>query len=121
MKASFINLNRYYKQVLMVISDQLVLSFALSLAFILRFGDFSESLLYMTTNWWLYLLLPFITTFFFIRSGLYRAVLKYIGFKLIIKTFRATTLSYLFIILVLFFYNPNQFPRSILLLSLIHI
>ena len=115
MKASFINLNRYYKQVLMVISDQLVLSFALSLAFILRFGDFSESLLYMTTNWWLYLLLPFITTFFFIRSGLYRAVLKYIGFKLIIKTFRATTLSYLFIILVLFFYDPNQFPRSILL------
>ena len=115
MKASFINLNRYYKQVLMVISDQLVLSFALSLAFILRFGDFSESLLYMTTNWWLYLLLPFITTFFFIRSGLYRAVLKYIGFKLIINTFRATTLSYLFIILVLFFYDPNQFPRSILL------
>ena len=115
MKASFINLNRYYKQVLMVISDQLVLSFALSLAFILRFGDFSESILYMTTNWWLYLLLPFITTFFFIRSGLYRAVLKYIGFKLIINTFRATTLSYLFIILVLFFYDPNQFPRSILL------
>ena len=68
MKASFITLNRYYKQVLMVISDQLVLSFALSLAFILRFGDFAESLLYMTTNWWLYLLLPFITTFFFIRS-----------------------------------------------------
>ena len=62
MKARFINLNRYYKQVLMVISDQLVLSFALSLAFILRFGDFSESLLYMTTNWWLYLLLPFISS-----------------------------------------------------------
>ena len=69
----------------------------------------------MKTNWWLFLLLIVITTFFFIRSGLYRAVLKYIGFKLIIQIFRVTTLSCLFVILFLFFYDPNQFPRSILL------
>ena len=115
MKTSFINLSRYYKQILMIISDQLVVLFALSLAFVLRFGDFNEPLHYMQTNWWLFLLLIVITTFFFIRSGLYRAVLKYIGFKLIIQIFRATTLSCLFVILFLFFYDPNQFPRSILL------
>ena len=64
MKNSFINLNRYYKQTLMIISDQIVLLFALSLAFLLRFGDFIEPLYYMTTNWWLFLLLPIITTLF---------------------------------------------------------
>ena len=115
MKASFRNLSRNNKQILMIISDQLVVLFALSLAFILRFGDFTEPLHYMKTNWWLFLLLLVITTFFFIRSGLYRAVLKYIGFTLIIQIFRATTLSCLFVILFLFFYDPNQFPRSILL------
>ena len=114
MKTSFINLSRYYKQILMIISDQLVVLFALTLAFVLRFGDFTEPLHYMKTNWWLFLLLIFITTFFFIRSGLYRAVLKYIGFKLIIQIFRATTLSCLMVILFCF-YDPNQFPRSILL------
>ena len=115
MKTNFINLSRYYKQILMILSDQLVVLFALSLAFVLRFGDFNQPLHYMQTNWWLFLLLIVITTFFFIRSGLYRAVLKYIGFKLIIQIFRATTLSCLFVILFLFFYDPNQFPRSILL------
>ena len=105
MKTSFINLSRYYKQVLMIISDQLVVLFALTLAFVLRFGDFAEPLHYMKTNWWLFLLLLFISTFFFVRSGLYRAVLKYIGFKLIIQIFRATTLSCLIVILFLFFSN----------------
>ena len=89
MKTSFINLSRYYKQILMIISDQLVVFFALSLAFVLRFGDFTQPLHYMKTNWWLFLLLIVIATFFFIKSGLYRAVLKYIGFKLIIQIFRA--------------------------------
>ena len=115
MKSRFINLNRFYKQLIMILSDQFVLLFALSLAFVLRFGDMSESLYYMQTNWWLFVIIPIITTFFFIRSGLYRAVLKYIGVRLIITTFRATSLSYLFVILILFFYDPHQFPRSVLL------
>ena len=115
MKSRFINLNRFYKQLIMILSDQFVLLFALSLAFVLRFGDMSESFHYMQTNWWLFAIIPIITTFFFIRSGLYRAVLKYIGVRLIITTFRATSLSYLFVILILFFYDPHQFPRSVLL------
>ncbi len=115
MKSRFINLNRFYKQLIMILSDQFVLLFALSLSFVLRFGDMSESFHYMQTNWWLFAIIPIITTFFFIRSGLYRAVLKYIGARLIITTFRATSLSYLFVILILFFYDPHQFPRSVLL------
>jgi FlaA1/EpsC-like NDP-sugar epimerase len=115
MKSRFINLNRLYKQLIMILSDQLVLLFALCLAFTLRFGDISESIHYMITNWWLFVIIPISTTFFFIRSGLYRAVLKYIGARLVITSFKATTLSYLFVILVLFIYDPNQFPRSVLL------
>ena len=115
MKYKFINLNRFYKQLIMIISDQFVLLFSLCLAFILRFGDILESIHYMQTNWWLFIIIPIITTFFFVRSGLYRAVLKYVGARLIITTFRSTTLSYLFVILILFFYDPHQFPRSVLL------
>ena len=89
MKASFINLNRYYKQVLMVISDQLVLSFALILSFVLRFGDnINEAYTSILTNWWLFIIVPIVTIIFFIKSGLYRAVLKYIGTRLMITTFK---------------------------------
>ena len=115
MKAKFTNLKRFYKQILMILSDQIVILFALTLAFVLRFGDIGESLNYMSKNWWLFVIIPVITIFFFIRSGLYRAVLKYIGARLIITTFRVTTLSSLVVILLLFFYDPNQFPRSVLL------
>ena len=115
MKAKFTNLKRFYKQILMIFSDQIVILFALTLAFVLRFGDLGESFNYMSKNWWLFVIIPVITIFFFIRSGLYRAVLKYIGARLIITTFRVTTLSSLVVILLLFFYDPNQFPRSVLL------
>ena len=115
MKNKFINLNRFYKQMLMILSDQSVIIFSLFLAFILRFGDISDSIYYISKNWWLFIIIPFTTAFFFIKSGLYRAVLKYIGTRLIIITFRSTTLSCLVVILLLFFYDPNQFPRSVLL------
>ena len=78
MKAKFTNLKRFHKQILMILSDQIVILFALTLAFVLRFGDILESFNYMSKNWWLFVIIPVITFFFFIRSGLYRAVLKYI-------------------------------------------
>jgi FlaA1/EpsC-like NDP-sugar epimerase len=99
----------------MIMSDQIVLLFSLLLAFLLRFGDLSQSLYYINSNWWLFIIIPIITTVFFVRFGLYRAILKYVGARLILISFKATTFSYLIVILILFYYNPSQFPRSILL------
>ena len=115
MKNNFIHLNRYYKTILMVFSDLFVLVFSLVLAFFLRFGDVSKSIFYISSSWWLFIIIPVITILFFLRVGLYRVILKYIGARLILTTFRATTISYLIVVLFLFFYDPNQFPRSILL------
>jgi FlaA1/EpsC-like NDP-sugar epimerase len=115
MKSKFINLNRLYKQIMMILADQIVLLFSLWLAFVLRFGDVGDSVDYMYSSWWLFLLIPLVTTLFFVKFGLYRAILKYIGVRLILTTFRATTISYLLIVLFLFFYDPHHFPRSILL------
>ena len=99
----------------MVFSDLFVLVFSLVLAFFLRFGDVSQSIFYISSSWWLFIIIPVITTLFFLRVGLYRVILKYIGARLILTTFRSTTISYLVVVLFLFFYDPNQFPRSILL------
>ena len=115
MKANFLNLNRSLKSLLMIMSDQIVLLFSLLLSFLLRFGDLSQSLYYINSNWWLFIIIPIITTVFFVRFGLYRAILKYVGARLILISFKATTFSYLIVILILFYYNPSQFPRSILL------
>ena len=100
---------------MMILADQIVLLFSLWLAFVLRFGDVGDSVDYMYSSWWLFLLIPLVTTVFFVKFGLYRAILKYIGVRLIITTFRATTISYLLVVLFLFFYDPHHFPRSILL------
>ena len=89
----------------MILVDQIVLLFSLWLAFVLRFGDVGDSVDYMYSSWWLFLLIPLITTLFFIKFGLYRAILKYIGVRLILTAFRATTISYLLIVLFLFFYD----------------
>ena len=122
MKTRFLNLSRFYKKAMMILFDQIILLFSLFLAFFLRFSDekMADSnqykfLYYLETNWWLFVVISIITTFFFFRYGLYRAVLKYIGPRLIITTFKATTLSYLFVVLVSFFLDPNQFPRAVLL------
>lgn len=48
MKAKFTNLKRFYKQILMILSDQIVILFALTLSFVLRFGDIGESFNYMS-------------------------------------------------------------------------
>ena len=60
MKTKFTNLKRFYKQILMIFSDQMIILFALILAFVLRFGDIGESFYYMSKNWWLFIIISLI-------------------------------------------------------------
>ena len=113
----FLNLSRNKKRVLLVMVDILLITLSLWLAFALRFGEWfwpnQNQLL-------LFILAPIIGLPIFIRLGLYRAIIRYIGHKAMLAIIQAITMLVLFWLLisvtVLPFYisiEDHWFPRSI--------
>ena len=96
MKLRLQNLERFYKQFIMLFVDISTLLFALWLAFALKFTDPFPSE-YIYRSWWIFIAVPVIMIPLFVKLGLYRAVLQYIGIKVITTTFKATTISCLLV------------------------
>ena len=85
-KNKLLNLPRFYKQLIMLIVDELVLLFAIWFSFALRLGEIWP-IEYMQANWWLFVMIPAIAIPLFIKLGLYRAVLQYMGIKVFTSSF----------------------------------
>ena len=96
MKLKLQNLERIYKQFIMLFVDVSTLIFALLLAFALKFTDPFPSA-YIYGSWWIFIAVPVIMIPLFVKLGLYRAVLQYIGIKVITTTFKATTIACLLV------------------------
>ena len=113
----FLNLSRNNKRVLLVTADILLITLSLWLAFALRLGEWfwpnQNQLL-------LFVLAPILGLPIFIRLGLYRAIIRYIGHRAMLAISQAVTTLVLFWLLisvtVLPYYIGSQdhlFPRSI--------
>ena len=114
MRNKILSLDRIYKQGIMLLLDILLILFSLWLAFFLRFGEvFSE---YMILILWMFVLIPVISLPLFIRLGLYRSVLQYTGIKVIITSFKATTITCFVATFYMFFFQESDLPRSIILI-----
>ena len=107
------NLERIYKQGIMLFVDVITLLFAMYLAFVLRLGDLWPSE-YLYESWWIFCALPCVMIPLFVKIGLYRSVLQYIGIKIITTTFQATTISCLIIGFFMMFFRESNLPRSVL-------
>jgi FlaA1/EpsC-like NDP-sugar epimerase len=113
MKLKLQNLERIYKQFIMLFLDVLTLFFALWLAFVLRIGEpFPASYIY--PSWWIFIAIPIVMLPLFVKLGLYRAVLQYIGIKVITTTFQATTIACLVVGFFMMFFRESNLPRSVL-------
>jgi len=113
MRSKIQNLQRRYKQFIMVFVDFVTLLFAIYFSFVLRLGDIWPSY-YIYPSYWLFIILPLVTVPLFLRLGLYRAVLQYMGIKVITATFQATTISCLIVGFFMMFFRENDLPRSVL-------
>ncbi|MBT4345238.1 MAG: polysaccharide biosynthesis protein, partial [Flavobacteriales bacterium] len=80
----------------MLFIDLFLILFSLYFAFILRLGE-PFPVEYLLPSWWVFVFTPIIMIPLFIKFGMYRSVLQYIGIKLIYTTFNATTISCLII------------------------
>ncbi len=108
-------LTRREKQYLMIGTDILLLPLALWFSLSLRLSNLWP-VHYWLANWWILLLLPILSIPLFIHYGLYRAVLKYMGYQVIIATVKAITLASLCLGTILMFVREIYFPRSTILI-----
>lgn len=112
-----LNLSRRHKRILQVSVDLLLIWLALWLAFVLRLG-FPEAIERMQEHSWLLWMTPLISLPIYIRFGMYRAVLRYLGKEALLQIFRAVSVSALLLALAAYWYQDPKgvtVPRSFVL------
>ncbi len=106
-------LPRQQKRLIQVSADVLLVWLALWLAFYLRLGNasFVDPL---GGHAWLFVVAPLLSIPFFVRFGMYRAVMRYFGNDALIAIAKAVTLSALLLSLAVYWYTdaPKLIPRS---------
>ena len=118
MKNRLLTLDRFYKQIITLSFDIVILIFSLWLAFFLQSDDFISK--HMTNNWWLIIAVPIIAIPIFIKIGLYRSVLQYTGVKVITTSFQSITITCILVTFIhyygrgYFFEINHILPRSII-------
>jgi len=113
LRARLVRLPRRQKRLIQVAADVVLVWLALWLAFFVRLGnpDFVEPL---GGHAWLFGVAPLIAIPFFIRFGMYRAVMRYFGNDALIAIVKAVTLSALLLALAVYWRTdvPKIIPRS---------
>ncbi len=105
---------RHYKRLVQVAADLAITWVALWLAFLIRLGwdnhvnPFGDYL-------WLFVVAPLVAIPIYIRLGMYRAVLRYLGNDALVTIFHSVTLSALLLALLVYWHHdvPAVVPRSL--------
>ena len=114
MRDRLTNFSRQKKQAIMISADVCFLLFAIWLSFALRLGDvWSDKL---ESNLWIFILIPIVSIPIFIKLGLYRSVLKFMGTKVIVTAFQAITITSLILGFVMMIFREADMPRTVILI-----
>ncbi|MDH1262597.1 nucleoside-diphosphate sugar epimerase/dehydratase [Pseudomonas sp. GD03944] len=108
-----LNLPRRDKRLLQLLADTVLIWIALWMAFVVRLGEFNVVHPF-SGHGWLFITAPLIALPLFIRFGMYRAVMRYLGNDALIAIAKAVSLSALLLALVVYWYpnTPAVIPRS---------
>ena len=110
-----LSLSRNQKRLIQVTTDIVLIWLALWLAFVVRLG-IDDMINPVKFNLWLFVAAPIVAIPFFIRFGMYRAVMRYFGNDALIAIIKAVSLSSLVLAVVMYWYSTpaNVVPRSII-------
>ncbi|WP_442592954.1 polysaccharide biosynthesis protein [Parapusillimonas sp. JC17] len=110
-------LPRAQKRMLQITVDIVLIWSTLWLAFYLRL-DGAELIEPFGGHAWLFLLAQLLTLPLFVRFGLYRAVMRYVGYQALMSIACAITISALLLALAIYLYNdpPALIPRSVVVI-----
>ena len=109
-----INLSRIHKQLILLFVDSVIIVSALVASFSLRLGGF-----YLPEDelFWLALGAPIIAIPIFVRFGLYRAIVRYIGLRALWAITQAVTLYALLWGLTVLMVSVDGMPRSVIVIN----
>lgn len=110
----FLNLSRFHKQLIMIFADVVMLFFSLWAAFSMRLGQFHVP---EKMESWIFLVAPFIAIPIFVRFGLYRAIVRYIGFKALWTIIKAVSFYAVIWAALMFISGAVGVPRSVSLIN----
>ncbi|GGM03143.1 polysaccharide biosynthesis protein [Pseudomonas asuensis] len=115
MRERLVKLNRRTKRLIQVSVDLLLIWLALWLAFYIRLGS-AKMIEPFGGHAWLFIVTPILSIPLFIRFGMYRAVMRYLGNDALLAISKAVTLSVLILSLVIYWYRdlPEIVPRSMI-------
>jgi UDP-N-acetylglucosamine 4,6-dehydratase len=110
----FLSLSRTAKSVLMIMVDGLIIIIVLLSSFSLRLGEW-----FWPQNDLLYLILlgPLVAIPVFIKFGLYRAILRYIGFKALWTILQAVSLFAILWGVLVLLSGMQGVPRSVIIIN----
>ena len=111
----FTSLPRFYKQIIIACTDSILLVVALWLSFSLRLGVFY--LPHTPEVRLVFMILPLLAVPIFIRFGLYRAIIRYIGFRALWSVLQAVSLYAALLGLVFLFLRAPGVPRSVIIIN----
>ncbi len=113
MREFLVALPRRQKRLLQLAADMLLIWVALWLSFAVRLGDFFAAKPF-DGHGWLFIAAPLIALPIFIRMGMYRAVMRYVGSDALLAIAKAVSLSALVLALAVYWYiGPTAIvPRS---------
>ncbi|RDH43214.1 polysaccharide biosynthesis protein [Zooshikella ganghwensis] len=115
-KHCLIRLKRRHKRFIALVLDILFVWLSLWLAFFIRLGTEQIINPLSSHHFLLFVAAPLLAIPVFIRMGLYRAVLRYMGRDAFLSIFKAVTLSSLILALAVFWAKDEVFvPRSVIL------
>lgn len=109
-----LGLPRRYKRLLQVFADIFLVWLSLWLAFIVRLGADHRVDLFGEQRW-LFVIAPLIAIPLFIRFGMYRAVMRFVGKEVLVAIAKAVTVSALVFALAIYWFQDDTaaVPRSL--------
>ncbi len=114
LRVKLLSMPRRWKRLLQVATDILLVWLSLWLAFVVRLGT-DDMIDVFGEHAWLFITAPVVAIPLFIRFGMYRAVMRYLGNDALIAIAKAVTISALVLSLVVYWYRgaPAPVPRSL--------
>jgi FlaA1/EpsC-like NDP-sugar epimerase len=107
-----LSLGRNYKKALMVLADFIALPVALWSGYSLRLSQWWPAE-YMIEAWWLFIATPVVGLLVFVKLGLYRAVVRFMGTQAIFAVFKGVVLLAVLMWASAFIFDVEKFPRSV--------
>lgn len=107
-----LSLGRNYKKALMVLADFIALPVALWSGYSLRLSQWWPAE-YMIEAWWLFIATPVVGLLVFMKLGLYRAVVRFMGAQAILAVFKGVVVLAVLMWASAYFFNIDKFPRSV--------